>query len=182
MAVQKPTKQQIAQAKARAGGNNPIKVTNAGLKKLGSAALLAASFTPAGRVIKTASTASKMAKTADARRKFDAATERRILDTQVKKSVKVLPRKTAPKTDLSNRGNKLSPGSKSDRAANEYIKKTESRWQGEYLTTQTGLRGPVDKNVRGPSKKKLTRETSMLKEANKKQPIKINSQRNLKAK
>ena len=31
----------------------------------------------------------KMAKTADARRKYDAATERRILDTQVKNSVKV---------------------------------------------------------------------------------------------
>ena len=99
-----------------------------------------------------------------------------------KNSVNVKPRTTAPKTDLSNRGNKLSPGSKSDRAANEYIKKAESRWQGEYLTTQTGLKGPVNKNVRGPSKKKLTRETSMLKEANKKQPIRINSQRNLKAK
>ena len=50
----KPTKQQIAQGKARAGGNNPINVTNAGLKKLGSAALIAASFTPAGRAVKVA--------------------------------------------------------------------------------------------------------------------------------
>jgi hypothetical protein len=50
----KPTKQQVAQAKARAGGNNPVKVTNAGLKKLGSAALIAASLTPAGRVVKGA--------------------------------------------------------------------------------------------------------------------------------
>jgi hypothetical protein len=69
MAVQKPTKQQVAQAKARAGGNNPIKVTNSGLKKLGSAALLAASFTPAGRAAKVAVTvakASKAAKTAKA--------------------------------------------------------------------------------------------------------------------
>lgn len=54
MAAQKPTKQQVAQAKARAGGNNPVKVTNAGLKKLGSAAVIAASFTPAGRVVKGA--------------------------------------------------------------------------------------------------------------------------------
>lgn len=54
MAAQKPTKQQIAQAKARAGGNNPVKVTNAGLKKLGSAAVIAASLTPAGRVVKGA--------------------------------------------------------------------------------------------------------------------------------
>jgi hypothetical protein len=57
----KPTKQQIAQAKARAGGNNPVKVTNAELKKLGSGALIAASFTPAGRAVKTAATAVKAA-------------------------------------------------------------------------------------------------------------------------
>jgi hypothetical protein len=55
----KPTKQQIAQAKARAGGNNPIKVTDAGLKKLGSAAVLAASFTPVGRAAKTAGAVAK---------------------------------------------------------------------------------------------------------------------------
>ena len=48
------TKQQIAQAKARAGGNNSVKVTNKGLKKLGSAALVAASFTPVGRGAKVA--------------------------------------------------------------------------------------------------------------------------------
>ena len=59
MAAQKPTKQQVAQAKARAGGNNPVKVTNAGLKKLGSAAVIAASFTPVGRGVKVASIAAK---------------------------------------------------------------------------------------------------------------------------
>ena len=57
----KPTKQQVAQAKARAGGNNPVKVTNAGLKKLGSAAVIAASFTPAGRVVRGAATVAKAA-------------------------------------------------------------------------------------------------------------------------
>ena len=62
----KPTKQQIAQAKARAGGNNPVKVTNAELKKLGSGALIAASFIPAGRAVKVAATAVKAAKTAKA--------------------------------------------------------------------------------------------------------------------
>ena len=61
--VTKPTKQQIAQGKARAGGNNPIKVTNSGLKKLGGAALLAASFTPIGRGVKVAATVAKAAKT-----------------------------------------------------------------------------------------------------------------------
>ena len=34
-----PTKQQEEQAKLRAGGNDPIKVTNAGLKRLGEAAV-----------------------------------------------------------------------------------------------------------------------------------------------
>ncbi len=58
----KPTKQQAAQAKARAGGNNPVKVTNAGLKKLGGAALIAASMTPAGRAVKGASVAAKAIK------------------------------------------------------------------------------------------------------------------------
>lgn len=84
----KPTKQQIAQAKARAGGNNPIKVTNKGLKKLGSAAVIAASFTPVGRAAKAVSTATKMAKTVNARKKFNAATEKRIADNIAKKSAK----------------------------------------------------------------------------------------------
>jgi hypothetical protein len=44
----KPTKQQVAQAKARAGGNNPIKVTDAGLKKLGKVALEAAMIAAPG--------------------------------------------------------------------------------------------------------------------------------------
>lgn len=60
--AKKPTKQQIAQAKARAGGNNPIKVTNAGLKKLGQAAVIAASFTPVGRGAKAVATAAKAVK------------------------------------------------------------------------------------------------------------------------
>ena len=93
----KPTKQQLAQSKTRAGGNNPIKVTSSGLKKLGTAAAIAASLTPVGRGIKAVGIAGKMAKTVDARRKFNAATEKRILDNQVKKSVKVLPRNTAAK-------------------------------------------------------------------------------------
>ena len=60
-AAKKPTVQQAAQAKARAGGNNPIKVTNAGVKRLGQAALIAASITPAGRGVKAASMAVKAA-------------------------------------------------------------------------------------------------------------------------
>jgi len=44
----KPTKQQVAQAKVRAGGNNPIKVTDAGLKRLGKVALNAAMIAAPG--------------------------------------------------------------------------------------------------------------------------------------
>ena len=55
MAAKKPTAQQIAQAKARAGGNNPIKVTKAGVKRLGTAALIASNFLPVGRAAKIAS-------------------------------------------------------------------------------------------------------------------------------
>jgi hypothetical protein len=57
----KPTKQQVAQAKARAGGNNPVKVTDAGLKKLGKVAVTAATMLPAGRAVKVAATAVKAA-------------------------------------------------------------------------------------------------------------------------
>ena len=59
--VIKPTAQQKAQAKARAGGNDSIKVTKAGVKRLGKAALIAASITPAGRGVKAASMAVKVA-------------------------------------------------------------------------------------------------------------------------
>ena len=68
--AKKPTAQQKAQAKARAGGNNPIKVTKAGVKRLGQAALIAASITPAGRGVKAATTVAKAVKTAQAVKKL----------------------------------------------------------------------------------------------------------------
>ena len=61
MPAKKPTSQQVAQGKARAGGNNPIKVTDAGLKKLGKVAVTAATMLPAGRAVKAASTVAKAA-------------------------------------------------------------------------------------------------------------------------
>ena len=63
-AAKKPTAQQKAQAKARAGGNDAIKVTKAGVKRLGKAALIAGSLTPAGRGVKAASMAVKAVKAA----------------------------------------------------------------------------------------------------------------------
>jgi len=59
--AKKPTAQQVAQAKARAGGNNPVKVTKEGVKRLGKAAVIAASLTPTGRGVKAAATAAKIA-------------------------------------------------------------------------------------------------------------------------
>jgi hypothetical protein len=64
--VIKPTAQQKAQAKARAGGKDAIKVTNAGVKRLGKAALIAGSMLPAGRAVKVASMAIKAGKAAKA--------------------------------------------------------------------------------------------------------------------
>jgi hypothetical protein len=58
----KPTKQQIAQGKARAGGNNPVKVKKAGVKRLGQAALIAGSLLPAGRAVKVGVTVAKAAR------------------------------------------------------------------------------------------------------------------------
>ena len=82
----KPTKQQVAQAKARAGGNNPVKVTNKGLKKLGGAALIAASFTPVGRVAKVVKTVSTAKKAATASTKARAAQGAKI-DLQQKATI-----------------------------------------------------------------------------------------------
>jgi hypothetical protein len=88
----KPTKQQIAQAKARAGGNNPIKVTDAGLKKLGSAAVIAASLTPIGRAAKTAGTVAKAAAKATAKKRVPAA----YTKTKQAVPVKVVKKTTPP--------------------------------------------------------------------------------------
>ena len=87
----KPTKQQIAQAKARAGGNNPVKVTNAGLKKLGSAAVTAATFVPAGRAVKVAVTAAKAAKGAKAAKTAKSARQAYDYPVSGKSANKVIP-------------------------------------------------------------------------------------------
>lgn len=87
----KPTKQQVAQAKARAGGNNPVKVTNAGLKKLGSAAVTAATFVPAGRAVKVAVTAAKAAKGAKAAKTAKSARQAYDYPVSGKSANKVIP-------------------------------------------------------------------------------------------
>ena len=103
--------------------------------------------------------------------------------TEPKSAVKVLPRKTAPKTDLSSRGAKPTKSQRSERASNLYFNKAEGRWEGEYLTRMTGLRGPkgvTSQSTRGQGERSLRKTAAIKKEA--KPVIKINSQRNLKAK
>lgn len=122
----------------------------------------------------------KMAKTADARRKFDATSQKRILDNQAKKSVKVLPRKTAPKTDLSNRGAKLTRAQRSERAQDYQF----DRSLGKYYSNQDRIAGTspseLAKGSRGESVKSARKTAAIKKEA--KPVVKINSQRNLKKK
>ena len=103
--------------------------------------------------------------------------------TNPKSAVKVLPRKTAPKTDLSSRGAKPTRSERSERAGDLYMNKAEGRWEGEYLTRMTGLRGPkgvTSQSTRGQGKRSLRKTAAIKKEA--KPVVKINSQRNLKAK
>jgi hypothetical protein len=132
-----------------------------------------AAATPVGRVVKTASTASKMAKTADARRKFDAANERRILNNQTKKSVKVLPRTTAPKTDLSNRGAQLTKAQRAERAQDYQFDKS----LGKYYSNQDRIAGThpseLARGSRGEGVKSTRKTAAIKKEA--KPVVKINS-------
>ena len=103
--------------------------------------------------------------------------------TEPKSAVKVLPRKTAPKTDLSSRGAKPTKSQRSERASDLYFNKAEGRWEGEYLTKMTGLRGPkgvTSQSARGQGERSLRKTAAIKKEA--KPVVKINSQRNLKKK
>lgn len=100
-----------------------------------------------------------------------------------KSAVKVLPRKTAPKTDLSSRGAKPTRSERTERAADLYFNKAEGRWEGEYLTRMTGLKGPrgvTSQSTRGQGARSLRKEAAIKKEV--KPVVKINSQRNLKKK
>jgi len=103
--------------------------------------------------------------------------------TNPKSAVKVLPRKTAPKNDLSSRGAKPTRSERSERAADLSFKKAEGRYEGEYLTRMTGLKGPkgvTSQRTRGQGASSLRKEAAVRKEI--KPVVKINSQRNLKKK
>lgn len=115
----------------------------------------------------------KMAKTANARKKFDAANQKRILDNQVKKSVEVLPRKTAPKTDLSNRGAKLTKAERAERAQDYQFDKS----LGKHFSSIDRIAGTHPSELKHGSRlegKRLARKTAAIKKEGK--PIvKVNS-------
>lgn len=97
-----------------------------------------------------------------------------------KPGVKVLPRKSAPKSDLSNRGKKLTRAERSERAQDykfdksldSYYKGIDDAMGGEYYMYKTNLRGPGKANAR--------KAAAIKKEG--KSVVKINSQQNLKKK
>ena len=109
-----------------------------------------------------------------------------------KSAVKVIPRKTAPKTDLSGRGAKLTPKEQARRASDLDFGKMEQRMDRSTEMRSTGLvsskKGLVA--ARGAGKNNQRKAEAIKKEANKanfyetvkKPPIKIDSQRNLKKK
>lgn len=185
----KPTKQQIAQAKARAGGNNPVKVTNAGLKKLGNAALMAASFTPTGRVAKVASAVSKLGKAKKVTRTLVSPKSNVKVKPAVKKissqssTVKKVPRNTAPKTGLETRGTKPTKIERINRARDLQWDKAERSYDAGNEMRYTGLvssnKGMVA--ARGAGKKNMRKRDAIRAEANKNLPIEINSARPFKS-
>lgn len=93
-----------------------------------------------------------------------------------KNSVVKKPARTASGPGLETRGAKLTKSQRSERAAELSFKKLEGRWEGEYLTRMTGLRGPkgiTSQTTRGQGKRSLRKEAAINKEA--KPIIKINS-------
>ena len=93
-----------------------------------------------------------------------------------KSAVKVLPRKTAPKTDLSSSGAKLTKAQRAERAQDYSFDKS----LGKYYSNQERMATtyPLPRNERGQGAGALRKSAAIKKEA--KPVVKINSQRNLK--
>jgi hypothetical protein len=90
-------------------------------------------------------------------------------------SVKVVPSKTAPKTGLENRGNKITTESQKKAAT----KINEDRWEKyaeqRFDTFPGGPRANQTGISRGATRKKITQNKKIAKAQDKKLPIKINS-------
>lgn len=141
---------------------------------------------PAGKSVKAGRAVSKALKVASKAKPL----------ANPKSAVKVLPRKTAPKSDLSSRGARLTPKEKASRASDLDFGKAEKNYDASNEMRYTGLRsypkGYEKSTARGPGKRNARKAAAIKKEANKvniyekenpvKKPIKINSQRNLKKK
>lgn len=100
----------------------------------------------------------------------------------VMESVKVLPRKTAPKTDLSNRGAKLTKAQRAERAQDYQFDKS----LGKYYSNQDRIAGTdpseLARGSRGEGVKSARKTAAIKKEATKenfyeriRNPIKINT-------
>lgn len=135
-----------------------------------------ASATPVGRAAKVAATAAKASIKkkvyADAIKKFDAATEKRIADNIAKKSVTVKSSRTASGPGLETRGAKLTRAERAERAQDYQF----DRSLGKYYSNQDRIAGthPSDmpKNPRGQGAKSLRKSAAVKKEA--KPVVKIN--------
>lgn len=92
-----------------------------------------------------------------------------------KSNVKVLPRRTAPKSGLEGRGAKLNPRERKERAQDYRFEKGLKRRDSEEEIFYGGLKGPKEGTMRGPKAKNARKERAIVKESKRKLPIKINS-------
>lgn len=134
--------------------------------------------------------ASNAVKSAATKKLVKEAAKKKPLTTP-KSAVKVVPRKTAPKSGLEARGAKLTPKEQARRASDLDFGKMEKRFDAATEMRSTGLVSSKKglTAARGAGKKNQRKADAIKKEATKanfyesvKKPIKINSQRNLKKK
>ena len=95
----------------------------------------------------------------------------------------MLPRKTAPKTDLSNRGAKPTARERVNRARDLQWDKAERSYEASNEISMTGLKSTNQGRVaaRGAGKKNMRKRDAIRTEANKNLPIQINSARPFKS-
>ena len=90
-----------------------------------------------------------------------------------KASVKKLPSKTAPKTGIENRGNKVSRNDRAETAKEMLWNKGERSYEGSIDIMATGMKGPKMGAPKAAGKKNQKKIDNLKKAA--KTPIKINS-------
>jgi len=115
--------------------------------------------------------ASNAIKSAATKKLVKEAAKKKALATP-KSAVKVLPRKTAPKTDLSSRGAKPTRLERSERASDLRFNKAEKNYEQRFDTSAGGPRAGGSSSG-NPGKKNLRKEAAIKKEA--KPVVKINS-------